>query len=70
LAGEVIRTAYQPVSKGQNQVVYRVTARLDEKRPWLRIGLRGTARIAGDQVPLVFYLFRRPLTALRQMLGV
>lgn len=35
-----------------------------------RMGLRGVARIHGDQVSLFYYLFRRPLVALRQLTGV
>ena len=34
-----------------------------------RIGLRGTARIEGDEVPLFLYLFRRPIAVLRQAVG-
>lgn len=35
-----------------------------------RIGLRGTAKIYGEQVPLYYYLFRRPVAAARQWLGL
>ena len=35
-----------------------------------RIGLRGTAKIYGDKVPVYYYLLRRPLTAVRQTLGI
>lgn len=35
-----------------------------------RIGARGTARIDGDRASLFLYLFRRPVAALRQALGV
>lgn len=69
IAGEVVRTAYLPVVTERNRLVYRVTARLTEQRPYLQIGLRGTARISGPEVALGYYLFRRPLTALRQMVG-
>ncbi|MDZ7788666.1 MAG: biotin/lipoyl-binding protein [Halofilum sp. (in: g-proteobacteria)] len=68
--GEIVRAAYQPVVTGQDRMVYRVTGRLTEERPYLRIGLRGTARIEGPRVALAYYLFRRPLTALRQMVGL
>ncbi len=36
----------------------------------LRIGFRGSAQVFGEKVPLAFYLFRRPIAALRQFLGV
>jgi multidrug efflux pump subunit AcrA (membrane-fusion protein) len=35
-----------------------------------RIGLRGTAQIAGEKVSLGFYLLRRPIAALRQYFGI
>lgn len=35
-----------------------------------RLGLRGTAKISGEDVTLFFYLFRRPLSALRQYFGL
>ena len=36
----------------------------------LRLGTSGTAKIFGQRVPLAFYLFRRPIAAARQWLGV
>ncbi len=36
----------------------------------LRIGLRGTAQLIGDTVPLGFYVLRRPLSELRQYFGI
>jgi hypothetical protein len=36
----------------------------------LRIGWRGTAKIYGDDVTLFYYLFRRPLSVLRQWVGI
>lgn len=38
--------------------------------PALKLGTSGTAKIYGRTVPLAFYLFRRPVTAVRQWLGV
>ncbi len=35
-----------------------------------RLGARGTAQLFGDRVPLGFYLFRRPISALRQRIGL
>ncbi len=36
----------------------------------LRIGWRGTAKIYGDDVTLFYFLFRRPLSVLRQWIGI
>ena len=35
-----------------------------------RLGLRGTARIEGRRVSLLYWIFRRPLSVLRQFFGV
>lgn len=35
-----------------------------------RLGVRGTARVYGSTVPLGVYLFRRPIAAARQWLGI
>jgi hypothetical protein len=34
------------------------------------MGLKGTAKIYGDKVPLFYYLMRRPISALRQTFGI
>ncbi|MDF3932362.1 efflux RND transporter periplasmic adaptor subunit [Pseudomonas citronellolis] len=56
----------EPVPGGG--LAYRLVAGFDEAPP--RIGLRGTAKLYGDRVPLGYYLLRRPLAALRQTLGL
>jgi hypothetical protein len=38
--------------------------------PRIRIGWQGSAKVYGEQGPLAFLLFRRPLTALRQLTGL
>lgn len=52
-------------------LVYRIIADIEgtAKVP-PRIGLRGTAQIFGDKVSLGFYLFRKPISAVRQYLGL
>ncbi|MBM7059657.1 HlyD family efflux transporter periplasmic adaptor subunit [Pseudomonas sp. UL073] len=64
----LLRSAYeaQPVAGGQ--LAYRLDARFSEAPP--RIGLRGTAKLFGDRAPLILYLLRRPLAALRQTVGL
>jgi multidrug resistance efflux pump len=68
LAARIVSTAYEAQRLPDGTLAYRVTAELDQTQG-VRIGLRGTARIEGPQVPLAFYLFRRPIAALRQMVG-
>jgi hypothetical protein len=35
-----------------------------------RLGLRGTAKVYGEKVPLGYYLLRRPLGSLRRLVGL
>lgn len=51
-------------------VSYRVVAEpAHQKIDPPRIGLRGSAKLYGQQVSLAYYLLRRPITFIRQMLG-
>lgn len=62
--------AYEPQRTPEETLAYRLVATLsDEEGAPPRIGMRGTARIYGERVSLFFYLFRRPITSLRQWLG-
>ena len=69
VGAEISRIGYRPTPNAERQMVYRVFADFTEGGS-PRLGARGTARIDGDRVPLGFYLFRRPLAALRQKIGL
>lgn len=62
------RLAYEAQALSSGQLAYRLDAEFVEAPP--RIGLRGTAKLYGEQVPLALFLLRRPLAALRQTLGL
>jgi multidrug resistance efflux pump len=51
-------------------LVYRINARFNADQPTPRPGVRGTAQLFSDEAPLGYYLFRRPLTWLRQKVGL
>jgi hypothetical protein len=64
--------AYQAEERPDGSYAYRIRATLigtDDKHP-LRIGLKGTARIEGGKVSLVYWVMRRPLAAARAWLGL
>ncbi len=63
--------AYKPQRTPDDQFAYRLIAELDEQgvEQLPRIGMRGTAKVYGGEVNLFFYLFRRPITSMRQWLG-
>ena len=68
LPATVQYVVYEPSMAGEFPA-YKVRASLLPDVTAPRIGLRGTARIYGDQTNLFYYLFRRPITAARQWLG-
>ncbi|MGH1357306.1 MAG: efflux RND transporter periplasmic adaptor subunit [Burkholderiaceae bacterium] len=74
LPATLFETSYQAVPSPLGVQSYRLRARfsdLDEgQRQHARIGLKGTAKIYGEQAALGYYLFRRPLAALRRMSGL
>lgn len=66
------QAGYEPQATPDQQFAYRLVAQLHEGEANAeppRIGLRGTAKVYGDRVSLFFYLFRRPITSVRQWLG-
>ncbi|WP_297325738.1 HlyD family efflux transporter periplasmic adaptor subunit [Nitrosomonas sp.] len=69
IAAKVTYTSFRAEIAPGDILVYRVEAELTEAAENLRIGWQGTAKIYGDSVSLFFYLFRRPLSAIRQYLG-
>lgn len=67
---DVAHVDYQVRVDEQQTASYRVTARIQGDTSRLTFGSRGTAQIKGERAPLFVYLFRRPLTYLRQRLGL
>lgn len=67
---EIIRAEYSPRLTQLNTLAYRITAEFTDKNYYPRIGLKGTAKIYGKKVSLFYYLFRKPITAIRQRLGL
>lgn len=59
-----------PIERPDGSYAYRVRANVVKADAAARVGLRGTARIAGDYVTLFYWVFRKPMVAIRQFLGV
>ncbi len=62
------RISYQARQTPEGVLAFLLTARSDQALP--RIGSRGTARVYGERVPLLYYLLKRPISALRQAIGL
>ena len=69
VAAEVIRINHEPrVIEGKG-LAFVIHARVSDGHV-PPLGVRGTAHLRGDQVPLGLFLFRRPISSLRQWLGL
>lgn len=69
---KVTHITYKPELTPENIISYRIIAELDdinENSELPKIGLRGTAKIYSQKVSLFFYLFRKPITSLRQLIA-
>jgi hypothetical protein len=67
----VLRTVSFTANQSAADIMaYKVIADLTEEANIPRIGSRGTAKIYGKTVPLGLYLFKKPLSSLRQTLGL
>jgi multidrug efflux pump subunit AcrA (membrane-fusion protein) len=70
LPANVVTSDYHAKPHDGGAVAYRVTARFEDQAQAPRLGLRGTAQLYGGRVALIYYVFRRPLTAARQWIGL
>ena len=69
LKGKLKRASYQSSLSPEEVLSYQISASFEgEEIP--RIGLRGTAKIYGSRVTLYYYIFRKPITYVRQLIGV
>lgn len=69
-AGQVVEASYQATLSPSEVASYRLRARLEPGEAPPRIGLRGTVRVSGEWVALGYYLFRRPIAAVREWSGL
>ncbi len=60
--------AHDAVQRPDGQYAYRVRARIDGRSEH-RVGLKGTAKLHGGRVPLIYWVLRRPLATIRQTIG-
>lgn len=68
VAATVRYVAHDAVQRPDGSYAYRVRARLAEPTQH-RVGLKGTAKLRGNRVPLAYWVLRRPLASIRQILG-
>lgn len=66
--GTIRFISYDVVERPDGSYAYQVRASLLTKTEH-RVGLRGTARLSGEKTTLFYFLMRRPMGALRSMVG-
>ncbi|MCF6321068.1 MAG: HlyD family secretion protein, partial [Rhizobiaceae bacterium] len=71
----IVRRSFHAKSDENNKLSYELIARSvvppqSDSALTRRIGVRGTSQLFGAKVPLAFFLFRKPLSAVRQYLGL
>lgn len=69
LRASLRQASYEATQSSSGLLGYRLKAKLADGVRVPRIGLKGTAKVYGDQVTLFYYLLRRPLAAARQFVG-
>lgn len=71
VSAKVSQASYQAEVMPGDLLAYRVDADLEEASlpENVRIGWQGTAKVYGERAPILYYLFRRPISAMRQYLG-
>ena len=70
IEARIVRFEYDPRLTELGTLAYAVTAEFADDADHPRIGLSGTAKVYGPSVTLFYYLFRRPITLMRQWWGV
>jgi multidrug resistance efflux pump len=68
LKGRIETASYQARPTADGVLAFAVTAHPTGGAP--RIGSRGTAKLYGHWVPLAYSLFKRPISSLRQYIGL
>lgn len=69
LKGKLSRASYAPSLSPQEVLSYKITGSYEGSKP-PRIGLRGTATVYGSNTVLIYYVLRKPITFLRQFIGI
>ncbi|WP_122665080.1 efflux RND transporter periplasmic adaptor subunit [Pseudomonas viridiflava] len=70
LPASLQRLAYRASPTADGSMAYRLKAEFTEADPRIRVGLKGTAKLYGERTSVLYYLLRRPLSALRIWLAL
>ena len=68
--GKILRSTYEPELSPEEVLSYKLISSFEGNKATPRIGLRGTAKVYGNRTILFYYLFRKPITFIRQLIGI
>ncbi|MFM2112071.1 MAG: hypothetical protein RLZZ271_731 [Pseudomonadota bacterium] len=69
VSAQVRYVAHDAIPRPSGSYAYRVRAKLDDPTSH-RVGLKGTVKLHGNWVPLIYWVLRRPVATIRELLGV
>jgi hypothetical protein len=69
LNGTLRYMSHRATPRPDGSYAYRVRATLDAPAAQ-RVGLKGTAKLGGERVPLIYWILRRPLASIRQFIAL
>ncbi|MBV9575739.1 MAG: HlyD family efflux transporter periplasmic adaptor subunit, partial [Gammaproteobacteria bacterium] len=67
---QLTRLGYNAKLTPNKVLAYEMDADFDDSDDLPQIGVQGTVKLYGNRVPLIYYLIRRPIQALRSNLGI
>jgi hypothetical protein len=70
VGGQLRYVGHEAIQRPDGSYAYRLRAKLVPGEHAPRVGLRGTAKVSGQYVPLVYWVLRKPLGSIRQLLGI
>jgi len=69
LKGRLTQTSYEPTERGEG-LSYYLKASIEDEDDFSRLGWQGTAKVySNEEVRLFYYLFRKPISSVRQLFG-
>jgi multidrug resistance efflux pump len=69
LPARLTQTSYQSMLSPEGVAAYRIRGAFERPEAEARIGLKGTAKLYGERVPIAYIALRRPIAALREWTG-
>ncbi|ARJ64206.1 hypothetical protein WV31_00045 [Magnetospirillum sp. ME-1] len=70
VSAKLLYVTYEAIPQPDGTLGHRVRAELAQGETGPRLGLKGTARLDGHRVALIYWLARRPLAVVRNVVGL